>query len=427
MKQESRFVAVLGQWKVPLIVVVVGGAVLYGLTRLPGSSRDSDPAEPPVANVSVMTVPQLRFADTLTLKGTVEPWATIRLSAEIAGKVVAVRAVEGELLKPGQELIFLESDLLEPTHTQAAAQAERDQREVARRMEANNKGVVTPAEVDRATAQAKISRAAEIYVAAQLRRTVISAPDRVHDLELSDGQLGLLNALPVEIGASVAPGDEVAEIVVRSTVKVVVDVPERDVGFFAEGQSVSVEMAVPRNRRRAAEEEVVGEDGRLSFVRRRGTIHYINDTADPKTRTFRLEISIPNPDGRIRTGIIVKAHLVRQILRNVVMVPLETVIPLPEAGTYEVYVENSGKAQQRRVRLGLLREGWVQVLPARGDGWGVRAGEQLIVKGQRLVGDGQTVAVQPDPSPPAMPDFMEVAAPATRPAGTVVPETGGGA
>ena len=375
MKQESRFVAALGRWKVPLIVVVVGGAILFGLTRLPGSSRDPEPTEAPVANVSVMTVAQLRFADTLTLKGTVEPWATIRLSAEIAGKVVAVRAVEGELLKPGQELIFLERDLLEPAHTQAAAQAELDQRELARRMEANNKGVVTPAEVDRATAQARISRAAEMYAAAQLRRTVISAPDRVHGLELPAGQLGLLNALPAEIGANVAPGDEVAEIVVRSTVKVVVDVPERDIGFFTEGQRVEVETTVPLDGAQAGAGEIIGEDGRLALVTIHGTIHHIWATADPKTRTFRLEIRVPNPDGRIRTGIIVKAHLIRQVLRDVIMVPLEAVIPLPQAGTYEVYVENSGKAQQRRVRLGLLREGWVQVLPARGDGWGVRAGE----------------------------------------------------
>ena len=93
-----------------------------------------------------------------------------------------------------------------------------------------------------------------------------------------------------------------------------------------------------------------------------------------------------NHEDRLRSGQIVRARLTRRVLHDVIMIPLDVIIPL-EDGKAVYVVDDQQKAQHRRIELGLLKGRAVQVTQ------GLSAGDRLIVAGQRYVGSDQPVNI----------------------------------
>ena len=191
--------------------------------------------------------------------------------------------------------------------------------------------------------------------------------------QISSPASGVLNDLRIEQGEYVQTGAPVAEIVQTNIVKVAVNVPERDVAFFSPGQTVKVLADIKGHQQ--------------SFE---GTITFLSSVADDKTRSTRMEITLANQNGSLHSGQIVRARLTRQILENVVLIPLLAVIPMENG--YATYVVESSKAQRREVQLGVIRGDRVQVVK------GLEPGDQLIVSGHRFVAPGQDVSVVPPAS-----------------------------
>jgi multidrug efflux pump subunit AcrA (membrane-fusion protein) len=77
-----------------------------------------------------------------------------------------------------------------------------------------------------------------------------------------------------------------------------------------------------------------------------GEITYISELADSQTLTTRVELTIDNSEQAVRSGQIVRVRLTRRVLREVIMIPLEAVIPT-EQGRF-VYLAEGGRAAQRR-------------------------------------------------------------------------------
>jgi membrane fusion protein (multidrug efflux system) len=220
-------------------------------------------------------------------------------------------------------------------------------------------------DLDNAKTQWAISKAKLEEVRARLERTKIVAPGG-----------GVLNDLLVEEGEYVQPGMPVAEIVDTSVVKVVVDVPERDIGFFKVGQKAEV----------IVDSKVADSNGQPPALS--GPITFISELADARTRSTPVEITLANPERELRSGQIVRVRLTRRMLKDAVLIPLLAVIPMEEG--YAAYVVNSDEAHRRDLKLGIMRKDEVQVEQ------GLKAGDQLIVAGHRFVAPGQKVRIIPE-------------------------------
>jgi antitoxin (DNA-binding transcriptional repressor) of toxin-antitoxin stability system len=107
--------------------------------------------------------------------------------------------------------------------------------------------------------------------------------------------------------------------------------------------------------------------------------------ANVKNRTFPLELHIPNPTRALRAGMRATAQLDRALLRDVVAIPRDAV--LPAVGGDEVMVAQAGKAVARRVTLGAGFKDYVVVTA------GLSAGDQLIIRGHRALVQGEQVEV----------------------------------
>lgn len=337
------------------LIILVAVTVLWALMKMPPRQQQVSSTSAPLVDVTVATVTaEPNLVDQFELPGVVEPNRTVTVSAEIDGRIEEIPPEKGSQVQAGDLLVQLDGSLLQPAFDGASAQVERDKIEFERMTDLVNKNATPVQDLDNARSQLTVSQASLGQIRARLKRTHIFSPCA-----------GILNDLPVEEGEYVQAGTPVAEIVDSATVKVVVRVPERDIGFFKVGRSARVSV----NR----ETQVAG------------VISFISELADAQTRSTRIEITLDNEDRQLRSGQIVHVHLTRRVLQDALMIPLMAVIPMENSKA--VYVVNSTQTQRREVELGIIRGDRVQVIE------GLQAGDRLIVAGHRFVAPGQKVNV----------------------------------
>lgn len=343
-------------------VIIIGAiAALTVIMKMPAKKSETPATEAPPVNVKVMTVtaePQL--ADTFDLPAVVEPNRIITVSSEISGRIESIPLEEGCQVKTGDLLVKLNMDLILPEFDSAKAQVERDQIEFDRMTNLAKENATTQRDLDNATSQLAVSKARLEGISARLERTSILSPTN-----------GVLNDLPVEEGEYVDPGNPVAQVVDTNTVKVVVEIPERDIAFFSVGGKAKVFANTGDSNEPLT-----------------GTITFISELADSKTRTTRTEITLDNRQRLLRSGQIVNVHLTRRILKDAVMVPLLAVIPMEDSKA--VYIVNSSLTKRREVELGIIRGDQVQIKS------GLEPGDKLIIAGHRFVALGQKVNIVPE-------------------------------
>jgi len=340
------------------VIILAAIAILTVITKMPTRKRDAPPTEAPPVNVTVTTViaePQL--ADTFDLPAVIEPNRIVTVSAEVESRIEQLPRKKGSAVSAGDLLVQLNADLIRPRIDIADSQVKRDQVEYDRMANLFKENATPQRDLDDAATKLAISKASLEEVRARLNRTRILAPTD-----------GMLNDLLVEEGEYVQAGTAVAEVVDTNTVKVVVDVPERDIAFFAIGQKAGVFVDVK------AEE--------ISLI---GTITFISELADAKTRSTRMEITLENKEQLLRSGQIVLVRLTRRTLKNAILVPLLAVIPMEDSKA--VYVVNSTEAERREVELGIIKGDRVQIRR------GLEPGDRLIIAGHRFVAPGQKVNV----------------------------------
>ncbi|HCI07289.1 MAG TPA: efflux RND transporter periplasmic adaptor subunit, partial [Sulfitobacter sp.] len=112
---------------------------------------------------------------------------------------------------------------------------------------------------------------------------IAAAEKELSRLEITAPFKGLLEAKTAELGSLLQPGSLCATIIQLDPIKLVAFVPETEVN--------RIEMGAPAGGRLAAGGDEI-----------RGAVTFLGHAADPTTRTFRVEIEVPNPDLTIRDG-----------------------------------------------------------------------------------------------------------------------------
>ena len=315
-----------------------GAVLLAVLAVAAGCKSATPPGRPKPRNVSIEVIkliPQL--FDTIKLPGKTEPNRLVRVMSEVAGRIEQVATTEGQIVlgsdtsPDGASLIVtLNTDILQATYDRYEAEADFNKLEYDRLGELYERNVATRHEWDQARARYLIARALQETAAANLQRCCIYAPIG-----------GVLNRLPVEQGEYLQPGMLVAEIVDVDQIKVVVDVPERDVSYLSIGAQAAVIA-----RQRGRDEEFAG------------AITYISRLADPDTFTSCIEITVDNTDGRLRTGQIVDVFLTRRVIADAIMIPLDAVIPRQhDRVVYIISPQAELALDVPKIVAGLLAEG----------------------------------------------------------------------
>lgn len=340
---------------------IVAACVLWIGSGMVGGARQPPPA-PAVradAPVRVGVVESRARAVTarLDLTGTTRPNRTVEVRAETRGRVAEVLADKGAALAAGAPIVRLAPD--DRAARLARAEALFAQRDIEFQAASRLADKDYASRVRVATTRAEREAAAAELASARLdtARATIAAPFA-----------GVLDARPVELGAVVAVDDAVATLVELNPILVAVEVSETAIGRVAPGAAAAVRL--PGG--------AMGE----------GTVTYVGRVAAPATRTFRVEIAVPNPERRIAAGMTAEVSLPLGDTRAHPVSP--AVLTLSDAGELGVKaVDDAGTVVFHPAQ------------PVREDAEGLWLGGlpdalRLITVGQDFVSAGQRVEAAPD-------------------------------
>ncbi len=311
----------------------------------------------PVIAQTVTTSPR---AWSTTASGIVQAQTSVDVGFEVPGKLVMVGPDEGQPVRAGQLIAALDPTDYRLAAAQASALADRAARDRDRNQPLLAAGAIASADMDHLETGARQSAAA-----AEL------AMKRLADAHLASPISGIIARRASEVGATVAPGQPVFTIVDLDPVRVRVGVPEADVGHIVEGAAAAVRVPALD----------------ASFI---GRVRLIGVVADPSTRSYTVEISVPNPARRLRAGMIAEATVTTGDTRSAIVVPAGAVVHDGGVnGMTNVYVldRDATRVHARRVTTGLTRGDSLEITS------GLVAGERIVVGGQQRLREGALVQI----------------------------------
>ncbi len=332
-------------------------------------------AEPPAVPVRVAPAALVEQDAEVRASGVVEARATSELAFQVGGRVAQVLVDEGTPVRAGALLAALDPTDYALALRQAELARDRaaDERRRAEQLRASGSIAANDFErLDNAARQAAVARDL--------------AAKRLADTRLTAPFAGVVARKATEVGATASPGTPAFTLVALDTVRVRVGVPEQEVGLVRAGQPARVEL------------EALGRSAE-------GRVRFVNVAADPASRTYAVQVAVPNPDGVLRAGMVAAVAVRTGGRRPAVAVPAAAVARDADGATL-VYVPappdagGVARVRARRVEVGAALGDRVEV--ARG----LAAGEPVVVAGQERLRDGARVTA----GAPAAPNAATAAA-----------------
>jgi len=284
--------------------------------------------------------------------------STVDVAFQVPGKIVTVGPDEGQIVRAGQEIATVDATEYRLAVEQASAQADRAARDRDRNQPLLASGGIAPADMDHLESGARQSAAAAGLAKKRLADTRLDAPIS-----------GIIARRAIEVGATVAAGQPAFTIVDLDPVRVRVGVPEADVGHVTTGAPATVRIPALDT----------------TFA---GRVSLIGVSADPSTRSYTVEISVPNPARRLRAGMVAEATIQTKENRSALMVPASAVVHDGgvNASTIVYVLDHDGaRVHSRRVTTGVARGDSLEIAS------GIIAGEPIVVAGQQRLRDGASV------------------------------------
>jgi membrane fusion protein (multidrug efflux system) len=306
--------------------------------------------------VEAIKVERTVITDDVTAVGTLGANESVVLRPEIAGRIESINFKEGAAVAKGTLLVALDASTQAADLQQAKANLALARSNYNRTEDLFRKKFVSASAQDQAASNLKVQEAATAQAQARFNKTRLLAPFA--------GVIGIRN---VSVGDYVKEGQELVNLEDISSLKVDFKLPERYLNRVQKGQSVEL-----------ASDAKPGE----SFT---ATVDAIDPLIDTNGRAIALRARLPNPDGKLRPGMFVRARLIFGQRNDVLIVPEEAMVP--SGSDQFVFRVVDGKAQRVKIKTGVRRNAKVEVVEGLGP-------EDLVVTaGQLKIRDGLPVRV----------------------------------
>ncbi|HEY3777692.1 MAG TPA: efflux RND transporter periplasmic adaptor subunit [Rhizomicrobium sp.] len=331
-----------------LVALWLGSGILSG-----GAANHVETARKstdlPTVQVARLTA-QHRDAS-VVVRGRTEALRSVDVKAQVDGVVQALHFQEGDFVRAGQVLCELQvNDRAAKVAQARALVAETEQKYNADLALAKDGYLAKTLLAESATAL-ETARANERTSELDLVNTKIRAP--------FDGRI---DNRYVNAGDLMKNGDKCALLIAPEPFLAVGAVSEHDVGKIKVGDPATATL-------------VTGQAVQ-------GRVRFIANSADPTTRTFSLEVELPNPDAKLRDGVSAD---IRIPVRNVEAMRISPgILVLSDGGVVGVRVVENGIVHFRPV----------QIVSDNPDGmWvtGLPNGAEVITVGQEFVSEGARV------------------------------------
>jgi RND family efflux transporter MFP subunit len=352
-----------------------------------------DPPPPARVAVTVRTLNERETSHTGAYTASFQPYQQVAVAFQVSGYVNSITQVtgadghprdiqDGDHVAAREFLASVKSDTYQEQVNEAAsaltsarAAYGRSQNDFQRDSELMNQHVIAAATFDQASQQYQTARA-----------QVQQSQDALHQAQINLGYCrlsspidGVLLDRHIEIGSLVETSTVAFDVATMEQMKAIFGVSDIEVDRLKQGSIQTL-----------ATEAMPG-------VVLTGRITRIAANADPSTRTFDVEVTVPNKDGRLRSGMIASLQMATDgsaATAEALTLPINSIVrPPDDPKGFAVYVvtDRDGRtlASLRKVSLGEIIGNEIAVSK------GVATGDRIIVRGATMVSEGTEVRIIP--------------------------------
>jgi len=311
--------------------------------------------EQAAATVTTLRLQPVRWSDELRALGTAHARESVTITASVSQTIATVEFESGQFARQGQPLVTL----VQGQQAAGVAEAQAELRDAEQRYERSRRlaeqQLVARADLETQRAALEAARARVATQRATVADRVIRTPFA-----------GVLGLRLVSAGSLVTPGTPITTLDDVSLIKLDFTVPEAQLSQLGVGQRVSARSgAWP------------GE----TFV---GTVATIDSRVDPVSRAVTVRAEVPNPDGKLRPGMLLEVG-VERAARDTLAIPE---LALQQNGTQaSVFLVQAGgdTVKEVPVQTGSRRFGEVEIVS------GLKSGDRIVVEGTVKLRDGAAI------------------------------------
>ncbi|HBE92922.1 MAG TPA: efflux RND transporter periplasmic adaptor subunit [Gammaproteobacteria bacterium] len=336
---------------IALVLWIASGYVISGSSATSATAAQQERES--LMKVRVKTFTTASVTSLVFVQGQLEPWRSVTLRAETSGTVDEINVDRGTRVVQGEMLTHISMDDREVRLARAEAQVAQSKADLEAAESLFKKKMQSENSVRAARANVAVTKAELAAIKLDIERTSVRAPFD-----------GVVEDRPVELGVLLERGDSVISVVDDTRLKATAQVPQQSVGNLNTGQRVNVTL-------------ITGEqvDGTLTFISR---------LADEGTRSYRIEVEVPNTKLELVSGLSAVLEIPTGESDGHFLSP--SLLILHDDGRLGVMaVDESNQANFYHVSLIRSEDGgvWVSGLPAQirlitfGQGF-IQAGEQVI-------------------------------------------------
>jgi len=319
----------------------------------------------------VVTAPvqKIKFNDQITLVGRTEALYDSRISSKVSGQVASIIALEGNKIPKDGPLILIDSSRM--ALTLAAKRAQAQQANAQAKLAVGIRKKAEDLWEQKLISEIRIDSARALTAVAEERYHELLAEQQRLELDLADCTIrapfsGYTGKKLVSVGEWVAVGDPVYEMTNLTKIKVNVDLPERYFGQLAVGTEVTVLSSTD-------EEKPL-----------QGTVTGFAPIATQETHTFPVIVTVDNSEGRLGSGMLVRAVLSLKASFSGLAVSKDAIVR--QGNQTMVYTITDGKAAPIPVTTSSTQGDLVAIT-----GPGLTEGMPVVVRGNERIFPGAPV------------------------------------
>jgi RND family efflux transporter MFP subunit len=184
---------------------------------------------------------------------------------------------------------------------------------------------------------------------------------------------GIVTDLRLSPKERLEPGRELFTLVDISRIKVKAKVLESEVGKVVAGREVDLRFSAFPDR---------------TF---RGRIEAVSPVINAEDKTCAVHVAMDNPSEEIKPGMHAEVEFPTEIFTGRLLVPQQAI--LVRGGRKLVFAVEGDTAKWRYIEVGLENERFAEVLPGKEPGWGVSAGDTVIIEGHITLAHDTKVSI----------------------------------
>lgn len=327
----------------------------------PGAAAEKE--EPAIA-VSVGNVVREPISSLYSTSATLRADRQATVIARTRGVIERLVVEEGDRVRAGQPLAYLENDEQEISADRAKSAEEKAERDFDRLSGLHERGLSSLDEFEASRTEAEDASHALELAELELSRTIIRAPIA-----------GMVVARHLDVGATLSDGTPVYDLADLDPLYADVNIPERHVTQLGPGQEVRLTA------------DATGAQARALIER-------IAPAVDPATGTVKVTVAVQGDSG-LRPGAFVRVDIVTDTHLDALVVERSALVA--EGRRWHLYrLSDEDLVKQIEVVLGFENGTLVEIDHPVDSELVLEGGDQVVVVGAPALSDGAKVRVMID-------------------------------